>query len=140
MRGRAELCGELLEARAVGLDRAEHPLAPGDRLDGHEVATRVDRQAGHAVDVHLGDAFELLEADALERVDVLLRLPFGRDRQCELRGRLPGDRSLAADELGQVSEEGDAPERVLVAHRHLVEVGGPLWVAWGRRSGLTSPS
>ena len=138
--GRAELCGERLEPGLVRLDRAQHPLAAGDRLDGDEVPPRGDGQPGHTVDVHLRDPGELLEADALERVDVLFRLTVGRDRKRQLRRRLPRHRALAPDELGQVTEERDAAEWVLVAHRHLVEVGAPMSVASGRGSGRTSSS
>ena len=55
---------------------------------------------------------QLLELDAVDRLDVGLALAVGGDRQGELPGAVPGDRTLLAQHLHEVAEERHALERV----------------------------
>ena len=65
--------------------------------------------------LELGHPGQLLEADALERIDVGLGLAAGGDLEGELAGGVPADGPLLAQDLGQIAEERDALERVRVA-------------------------
>ena len=87
--------------------------------------------------MELGDADELFEVDARERIHVCLGLALGGDGNRELTCRLPAERSLVADHLGQIGQERDAPERVLwTLVAHIGMVGG--W--WPSPSRAPSPS
>ena len=68
--GRAQRARELLEQGPVVVERALGPVAPVDRHHRELAAGDGGRQAGHVGDVQLGHAGQLLELDALERVDV----------------------------------------------------------------------
>jgi hypothetical protein len=74
--------------------------------------------------VEVGDAAELLVAEAHGRVDVLLGLALRRDHERELTGRVPVQGPLPLQHAGQIAEERHAAERVLtwtrIAHEGMV--------------------
>ena len=79
---------------------------------------------GDLLHVQVGDAAELLVAEAHDGVDVRLGLALGGDHQGELAGGVPVQRALALQHAGQIAEERDAAERVLawtgIAHEGMV--------------------
>ena len=81
--------GQLLEQRPVGLERLLGPLGAGDRDDGDAPTGDRGRQAGGVGDLQVGDPGELLDLDALERVDVGLA---GRRRRWRWRAPAGGRR------------------------------------------------
>ena len=104
----------MLEQRAVGVERRAGPTCL--RVTGTISTARpvVDRvQAGDLLHVEIGDASELLVAEAHGGVDVLLGRPLGGDHEGELAGRVPVQRPLPLQHAGQVTEERHAAERVL---------------------------
>ena len=125
--------GQLLEQRSVGVERQLGATRAGDGHDGDAPAGDRGGQPGGVGDLEVGHAGELLDLDAVERVDVGLGGVAGGDRQRQLAGGVPVDRSLLLEQLGQVAEQRHALERVVVPEgiaaggagvAHLVIVGG----------------
>ena len=100
--------GEVGEQRPVRLERLARPLAAGDdaRLGKHRVGP------GDVVDVHRGDPRQLGVGDAHLRVDVGLGLALGRAEHRELAGRVPVERALTLQGLGDLAEHRERRERV----------------------------
>ena len=60
--------------------------------------------------MEFGDANELFETNALERIDIAFFAAIGCDRQRELAGSIPTDGPLLRKKLGQITEKGHAGE------------------------------
>ena len=128
---------QLLEERSIRLDRVMRPQRASHRERREGPSGRRGGEPGGLRDVQLGDADELFEVDARERIDVRLGLALGGHGNRELTCRLPAERSLVADHLGQIGQERDAPERVLWT---LVAHGGMVGGWWPSPSRAPSPS
>ena len=114
---RPERRGELGEQRPVGVERLQRPLfrRRDGRLDGGDV------ELHHVGDVEAGDVGELGVLEAHARVDVGRRngrggagqraAPGGR-QQCELAGGVPVQRTLTRQRPGEITEHGQAGERI----------------------------
>ena len=70
-------------------------------------------EAGRLLHVELGHPPQLGEAEADGGIDVGLGLALGGVAVGELAGRLPLDRALALQHARQITQERDAPERVV---------------------------
>ena len=105
----SERGGHLGEQVAIGVERAARPLAPGHHLGVGAALAGAD----HVGDVEPGDPGEVGEGEAHGRIDVGFRRAAGRAELGELAGRVPVQRALPGQRLGQVAEHRQRRERVV---------------------------
>ena len=143
--------GEALQERPVGLQAVQGPVAPGHGQDAEHAAGDRRVEPRGCADLQVGHPHQLLEPDALERVDVGLRLAVGGQPGRRLAGDVPVHRALAAEQPGQVAEHRqplervpalgtDATHRAPAAGRRSAERRHTALVGSLARGSLTTPS
>ena len=107
--------GQPLQVGPPRLEGLQRPVGAGGGGGAEQPAGDGGGQAGGVAHVEVGHPQQLLQADALDGVDVGLGRPLGGRPQRDLAGDVPVDRSLPGEEAGQVTEHRQALERVVPA-------------------------